>query len=192
LRENDKCNFENANIPRTIAVDFDGVIAKYSGWKGHDHYGEPIRGVKTAMKMLRKWGFKVIVYTCRADVRGVARYLRQNNIVFDYINENPYQPPDVHPSKLYADFYIDDRAITFTNWRDTLSRLNTLINRKFDVVVYDYSSDLYRGTGTLRAWCRNCGYSFGEYFSGSEAGLECAKCGTSAKIKIIMDILEVV
>jgi hypothetical protein len=32
--------------PKHVCVDFDGVLAEYTGWKGPDHLGAPRAGAK--------------------------------------------------------------------------------------------------------------------------------------------------
>jgi hypothetical protein len=41
---------------RTIAVDFDGVIAEYAGWEGHGTVGPPRADVIEVLKILRDEG----------------------------------------------------------------------------------------------------------------------------------------
>jgi len=124
--EKGDCVWEDADKPKTVAVDLDGTILRYNGWKGHKHFGEPIDGAKEALEEFRKMGFKIIIWTTRPDKRSIQEVLRKHNIPYDYINENPYQPPDVS-NKIYADFYIDDRAIEFTTWKATLKRVKDRI-----------------------------------------------------------------
>ncbi|MCS7119565.1 MAG: hypothetical protein NZ894_05925, partial [Archaeoglobaceae archaeon] len=73
---------------------------------------------------LKKRGFKIVVYTCRACIEKIRAYLEENEIPYDFINENPYEPEGVHPRKLYADLYIDDRAINFKDWESTLKAID--------------------------------------------------------------------
>jgi hypothetical protein len=51
-----------------IAVDLDGTLAEYGGWKGADHIGEPIPAMAFRV---RKWiadGKDVRIFTARAGV----------------------------------------------------------------------------------------------------------------------------
>lgn len=48
-----------------IAVDLDGTLARYDGYKGYEHIGEPI---KPMVEKVQKWvnqGHKVSIYTAR-------------------------------------------------------------------------------------------------------------------------------
>jgi len=105
-----------------VAIDFDGTIAKYDGWKGYRHFGELIDGAKEAISVLREQGFKVIIYSTRGTIE-LEDYLNHNGIEYDYININP-EVTTQNPGKPYADVYIDDRAFHFTgDWVDTIQQL---------------------------------------------------------------------
>jgi len=95
----------------TVAVDFDGVIAEYDGWKGAAHLGDPRPDVTAALVELKKDGWKIIVHTTRQE-RAVRPYLEVAAIPFDEINCNSDYP---HCSnKPVASVYWDDRALTYT------------------------------------------------------------------------------
>lgn len=50
------------------------------------------------------------------------QWLKEHNIEYDYINENPTQP-DNASGKIIADVYLDDRGICFRgNWDSWLLR----------------------------------------------------------------------
>lgn len=53
---------------KTIAVDLDGTLARYDGWKGIHHIGEPFPGARAFMSGLCG-RFHVIVYTTRTNYR---------------------------------------------------------------------------------------------------------------------------
>jgi hypothetical protein len=53
---------------KTIAVDWDGTLVMYHGWKGAGVYGAPIPKM---VARVRKWiaqGHEVIIFTSRASV----------------------------------------------------------------------------------------------------------------------------
>ncbi len=121
--ENGKCTFEEKPKPRTIAVDLDGTILEYDGWKGHSHFGKPLPGAKEALQKLKEQGFLIIIWTTRNNKEEIARYLREQGIPFDYINENPFGPPD-GSNKIYADYYVDDKAVEFRgDWQEVLRKV---------------------------------------------------------------------
>ena len=49
---------------RTIAIDFDGVLHRYSGYKGGVIDG-PIKGARSAIGSLMRQGHTVVVFTTR-------------------------------------------------------------------------------------------------------------------------------
>lgn len=113
---------------KTICVDFDGVIAQYDGFKGNDIFGDPIDGVQSAMEVLKKKGFTIIIFTTRTASSKLKKYLNDNHITYDYINENPDQPKGSNSGKPIADIYLDDRAICFKgNWKYALESIASFI-----------------------------------------------------------------
>jgi len=113
------CDYRNQHIP-TIAVDFDRVLFTHESWQGHFNVGDPIPGAKEALRTFRVMGFKIMIWTTRAQKDIIADACTKAEIPFDYINENPNQPPEINPSKPVADYYIDDRALHFVSWEQTL------------------------------------------------------------------------
>lgn len=112
---------------KTIAVDFDGVIADYSqGFQGRDTFGEPLPHAGEGTSALKAAGWKVVIFTTRSDTPELRRYLKDNAIAYDEINTNSDQPEGANPGKPIADVYLDDRAIRFTGWDDALAAINGL------------------------------------------------------------------
>jgi len=97
--------------PRTIAVDFDGVIADYDGWRGRNVFGAPRSDVVESLKTLKAEGWKIIVHTTRRGA-DIADYLQRNVIPFDEINSDG----GAHTvgCKPRAKVYWDDRALTYS------------------------------------------------------------------------------
>lgn len=100
-----------------ICVDFDGVLHAYrKGFADGRIYDLPIPGSRQAMAALRK---KYYVQVCSSRTRtragkiAVEKYLRKNKIPFDKVTM--YKPP--------AKFYIDDNAVVFKSWKQTLRAL---------------------------------------------------------------------
>lgn len=96
---------------RSIAVDFDGVIADYDGWRGREIIGPPRDDVLSALHTLRAEGWKIIVHTTRCQ-HDVLSYLRRSNIPFDEINRNSDKP--TLGAKPHANVYWDDRALPYS------------------------------------------------------------------------------
>lgn len=109
---------------RTICIDFDGVLHDYSeGFQGEDVFGDMITGADLATQILKKQGNTIIIYTTRPSTDALKNWLKEHNISYDYINENPEQPKGCEGCKLIADIYIDDRGICFRgSWDDWFLR----------------------------------------------------------------------
>ena len=99
------------NSRRTVAVDFDGVIADYDGYKGPGVLGAPRMDVISVMRTLRGEGWKIVINTTRGESE-ILEYLKQHDIPHDEINRNSdYQTLGPKP---VADVYWDDRALRYT------------------------------------------------------------------------------
>ena len=99
------------NSRRTIAVDFDGVIADYDGYKGPGVLGAPRPDVREAMHTLRAEGWKIIINTTRGATE-ISDYLAKHDFPHDEINSNSdYKTQGPKP---VADVYWDDRAVCYS------------------------------------------------------------------------------
>lgn len=104
-------------ITRAVCYDFDGVIARYDGWKGYDEIGLPNESARAPMIEHRKQGRKIIIFTARlwhedADgtkfkpsvIRGrrqaLIQWLRYHCFPFDELHGKPI-----------AAAYVDDRGV---------------------------------------------------------------------------------
>jgi hypothetical protein len=106
-----KPSAEVDSLPKTIAVDFDGVIADYDGWKGFGVLGPPRSDVAEALRLLQAEGWKIIVHTTRGEAE-ISAYLLQHAIPHHEINRNSdYRTMGVKP---VADVYWDDRAFRYS------------------------------------------------------------------------------
>lgn len=121
----------------TIAVDFDGVIHKYSqGWGDGTIYDDPMRDAFLALDLLML-RHSVFVHTSR-DPKQVARWIEKRSA---YSIECTTRLPRkwwgkrehfwntrgillVTDRKFPATAYIDDRAVLFTNWNDVLTHFD--------------------------------------------------------------------
>lgn len=86
---------------KTIALDFDGVLHQYSGWKGTELDG-PIPGALEAVNKLLAEGFNVVVYTTREPYL-VSTWLASHGFPELYVTDG----------KPLAMCYVDDRAFRF-------------------------------------------------------------------------------
>jgi adenylylsulfate kinase len=99
------------NSAKTLAVDFDGVIANYDGYKGPGVLGLPREDVRLALHTLRREGWKIVIHTTRSWAE-IESYLQQHDIPFDEYNRNSdYATGGQKP---VADVYWDDRAVCYS------------------------------------------------------------------------------
>jgi len=112
----------------TIAVDFDGVIHRYSrGWHDGTIYDEPMSGALDGLRALMR-RHAVFIHTSRTPSQ-VADWLVQHG-GFQVTTDVPHSGfwDDrarllVTDRKLPAIAYLDDRAVTFTDWPQALADL---------------------------------------------------------------------
>jgi ribonucleotide monophosphatase NagD (HAD superfamily) len=113
-----------SNYQKTIAIDFDGVIHRYSrGWHDGTIYDKPMEGAVDAILRLMKRGYRIVIFTCRAETedgrRDVLKWLDKH---FDWERTvGHFYEPEVTNVKPKAIAYIDDRGLRFTNWKDMLN-----------------------------------------------------------------------
>jgi hypothetical protein len=116
-----------------IAVDFDGTLCEYAFPK----IGEQKDEHKKLMKLLidlKSRGHKLILWTNRGDneqypvLTEAIEWCKQKGLEFDAINEN--LPDQVKISgyspKIMADYYIDDKALQFSNIETKLNTIEVL------------------------------------------------------------------
>lgn len=101
-----------------IAYDFDDTVCPYYSY-GCFRAASAIRSAKQHLNAY------LIVYTCNQDEEKIKKYLEQEKIPYDAINENA---PFIHfnkkdGSKLYYNLLLDDKA----GLHQALSDLETLI-----------------------------------------------------------------
>jgi adenylylsulfate kinase len=112
--------------PFIVAIDFDGVIAQYDGYKGDDHFLPPKPWAKEAIDVLRAHGIKVIIWTCRNNEAQLKEYLDKFGIGYDAINADVHpeiKSPDQISRKVLADVYVDDRAVHFIEWNSAMEQI---------------------------------------------------------------------
>lgn len=125
---------------KTIAVDFDGVIHRYSeGWKDGDIYDPPVPGAFDALRKLLE-DYYVFIFTTRNTMQ-IAEWLEReggfkvttddSRFKHDLVWDGSFWGTPgvllVTNQKLGAFAYIDDRAIRFRgDWRETLTELKEI------------------------------------------------------------------
>jgi len=96
--------------PKILAVDLDGTILHYDDID--KPLGKPVEGIARELGAVKAAGWAIIIWTVRSNTSDISRHLKAHGIPFDYINENPWQPPE-GGDKIAANVYLDDRAIHF-------------------------------------------------------------------------------
>jgi Restriction endonuclease len=99
-------------ISMIIAVDFDGTLFEDE----FPEIGEPITSVIEVIKILKKFGHKIILWTCRCgdDLQAAINACYDAGIQFDAINENLPEQIEKYNNdcrKISADIYIDDKSL---------------------------------------------------------------------------------
>lgn len=114
-------------IKGTIAIDFDGVIHLNS--KGaHDGsvYDDPVLGTKKALDFLSKQYEWLIIYTCKASPeRPLVNGKTGTELIWEWLKKHELDEYifEITDKKPRAAFYIDDKAIQFNNWNQTLDKI---------------------------------------------------------------------
>ncbi len=95
-----------------LAIDFDGVIHDFKNPIPHRKMGPPIEGAKEALEEYTASGHEIIIFTVWGGTdqgrETIKKFMEYYKIPFHSItNEKPN-----------ADYYIDDKAIRFTNWNE--------------------------------------------------------------------------
>lgn len=101
-----------------ICVDLDGVLAKYKGWKGLDHIGDPIPGAKAFVEELDKFA-EIVIFTSRCSTelleatssKATLGNLRIRIIEWLERHDIPFADVYVGQGKPRAAAFIDDRGV---------------------------------------------------------------------------------
>ena len=97
-------------MPKTIAIDFDGVIHSYtSGWTGPVPTDPPVDGALKFINKLLELGYKVSIYSTRFET------FSGSNATVEWLTKNgfPIEQLELTFAKPKAIIYIDDRAFRF-------------------------------------------------------------------------------
>jgi len=115
---------------KTLAFDFDGVIAEYDGnFKGEGHAGKPLIEVVKAISILKEQGYKILIHSTRSS-EVLKKYCEEYKIPADYYNNNP-EDKTGNPGKPLASLYIDDRALLYKG-----QKAEELVKEILDFKVY--------------------------------------------------------
>lgn len=136
---------------KAIAIDFDGVIHRYSkGWQDGSIYDPVIPGAFEAIQSFIQQGYSVFIFSTRSP-RQIKRWMIENCYDSEYIAEGMGGDPNlfIYPKygftvkripfwkkfwnekgvvgitrrKIAAHVYIDDRALNFKgDWNETIQQ----------------------------------------------------------------------
>jgi 4-hydroxy 2-oxovalerate aldolase len=113
-----------------LGLDFDGVIHKNSkGFHDGTIYDEPIDGALNSIKYLNETlGYDLVIYTCKANPeRPLIDGKNGIELIWDWLEKYGVKDniKDVTYIKPNAIVYIDDRAVNFVTWEETLQFLQS-------------------------------------------------------------------
>jgi hypothetical protein len=106
-------------LPHIIAIDFDGTLVEDQ----YPEIGKPIYSIVLRLEALKKYGSKIILWTCRSGKKldEAVKFCKDVlHIEFDAINENIPETQELFgcdTRKVYATEYWDDKNfIPMTGW----------------------------------------------------------------------------
>lgn len=102
---------------KTLAIDFDGVIYRYSKGFKENIYDPPVEGACEALRAILRRGYHVIIYTAYPKSEEIKPWLEK------YLEKKYVNQIKVQGGKPTAFMYIDDRAVRFTTWKDMFNYL---------------------------------------------------------------------
>lgn len=99
-----------------IAVDFDGTLCEHR----YPAIGEERGHIVFFCKEMKRKGYKLILHTCRGGVKlqEAIEWCKEREIEFDAINDDLEEIKNSEfgktksKGKVYANLYLDDRAMT--------------------------------------------------------------------------------
>ncbi len=101
-------------MKKTVCVDLDGVLAKYDGWRGVDHFGDPIPGAVAFVSALSEISDVVIFTTrCNPEMNKPEAVHQLVNRVREWLDLHNFRYADIYcgTGKPIASAYVDDRAV---------------------------------------------------------------------------------
>jgi len=110
-------NFSFKDLPRILAVDFDGCLA--TDCFPHIQHAKPNLGLMARLKIEKAEGAKLILWTCRTDdaLIDACNFCADHGLYFDAVNENIDEIKnnlEGGPRKVFASVYLDDKALNET------------------------------------------------------------------------------
>jgi len=111
---------------KVLAIDFDGVIhSNELGFHDGTVYGTPIKGVEKALKELSQ-RYTIIIHTSKANPkRPLINGKTGKELIWEWLGKYNLSSyiKDITYDKINASYYIDDKAIKFTNWNSVTKKV---------------------------------------------------------------------
>lgn len=104
-----------------LFIDFDNTIAAND--KEHN-IGDLLPGAKEALDKLKAEGWEIIIYSVRANSPEGESEIRE------FMKENDLPYDEIFVGKPLGAYYIDDRNIVFTDWKDVLKTVEKGTNKE--------------------------------------------------------------
>lgn len=106
-----------------LAIDFDGVLSDYTGWRGHNApFDPPVEGAFQTLRDYIDNGYDIVVHTSRADSQSQTQRLwawfKEFGLERRYLDHLA-----ITSTKPAAVMYIDDRAWYFTGTFPTIQEI---------------------------------------------------------------------
>ena len=116
----------NAQEGTNLAIDFDGVIHKNSkGFHDGTVYDEPVEGSYQALEYLSTQ-YTLVIFSAKARLdRPLVDGKTGVELIWEWLEKYNLRQfiSDVVSEKPRAVYYIDDKAIHFSSWKDTLTKI---------------------------------------------------------------------
>jgi hypothetical protein len=118
-------------MTKDVYIDFDGPIHRYSqGYADGTIYDPPTDYVKEVIDILRK-RYRIVIFTARiSNEFAKEAHKTQEELkieIADWLHTNDIYFDEISCEKGPAIAYIDDLAIHFDNWKETLIALEPVI-----------------------------------------------------------------
>ena len=118
-------------------MDLDGTICE--NIKPGVTYADvkPLPGAVDALEELKQRGYYIVIFTARnmrACYNNIGRVVaRQGPIVFEWLKKYGVPYDEVRFGKPHVDYFIDDKGMKFTNWKDIKKQLLQAEKERKDV-----------------------------------------------------------
>jgi len=110
-----------------IAIDFDNVVHLNSkGFHDGTVYDFPVPGVEEAFKAIKAAGYSIVIFTAKAKLdRPLVDEKTGAMLIWEWLEKHHLSSyiKQVTSEKPRAKYYIDDKAVRFIDWNDTLKQI---------------------------------------------------------------------